>query len=70
MAEEVHNNDKITASELRNGPLAERGCTDTLCCLLFTAFIVLSTCISIYGYKNGDPNNVFIPVDSDARACG
>jgi hypothetical protein len=37
---------------------------------LFTAFIVISTGISIYGYKNGNPSQVFIPIDGDGRACG
>lgn len=61
---------KITSSELRNGPLAERGCTDIICCILFVAFIVASTGICIYGFSKGDPNKLITPMDADNKACG
>lgn len=48
--------EKITASELRNGPLAERGCTDVCCCLIFTLFVGLSIFIAIYALNKGHPS--------------
>jgi len=55
---------KLTSNELRNGPLAERGCTDIFCCLIFIAFVILSSALAIYAFKNGNPSKLKIPYDS------
>ena len=70
MGKEEEDQGKITASELRNGPLAERGCTDVFCCLLFVAFSVASIGICIYGFSKGDPKRIITPYDGDNLACG
>ena len=44
--------DKYEVDEaLTNGPLANRGCNDILCCLLFLANIVAFFGIGIYGFS-------------------
>jgi len=52
------------------GPLAERGCTDFICFLLFIGNFILTWYVSIYGYKSGQPDRLFAVYDSDGKACG
>ena len=51
--------------ELANGPIEERGCTDILCCLLFIACLVGMVIVSVVAFKNGHPNQLVEPYDSD-----
>lgn len=48
----------------------ERSCTDILCCLIFTAFLVVMVGLSGYALKNGDPKNILTPFDSVGNKCG
>lgn len=45
----------ITSTDLKDGPVAKRKCTDVLCCMIFTAFLVASTAIKIYVCSVGHP---------------
>lgn len=52
------------------GPCKRRSCTDIFCLLLFTAFVVAWAVIAGYAYKNGDPDRLIMPTDSQNRKCG
>lgn len=52
------------------GPIADRGCTDLICFLLFIASVGLMWGIAIYGYKNGTPSRLTAAYDADGKACG
>lgn len=52
------------------GMVMDRSCTDILCCLVFTAFIVGMLGCSGMGYTQGDPMKIFTPFDSDGNQCG
>lgn len=62
--------EKITPSEYRNGPLAERSCTDCLCCVIFSIFVVLSVGIAVSALLKGNPSLVYTPVDANGNYCG
>lgn len=47
-----------------------RSCTDMLCCLIFTAFLVVMIGISGYALTTGDPVTLATPFDSDGNQCG
>ena len=55
---------------LGDGPVENRGCTDCLCCLIFTAFILAWFAIGFYGFANGDPILLTYPFDSNGNQCG
>lgn len=42
----------------------ERSCTDIICCLIFSAFIVSLVAIASYAFSNGDPVKILTPFDS------
>jgi hypothetical protein len=48
----------------------DRSCTDILCCLIFTAFIVVMIGLSGYALNNGDPMKILTPFDSVGNKCG
>ena len=54
----------------KNGPIAERSCTDIICCLIFIVGIVGFIGGSWYGWTKGDPAQLFIGWDSDGNGCG
>ena len=56
--------------KLADGPAINRGCTDLLCCLLFTSFIIAWFAIGFYGFANGDPLLLTYPFDSNGYQCG
>jgi choline transporter-like protein 2/4/5 len=56
--------------ELGKGPFGERKCTDLLCCLFFTLFVVGMAILTGYGYANGDPDKLISPIDGDGKICG
>ena len=62
--------DTLPRDELKNGPIADRGCTDILCCLIFMAFIVVLAGIMVYGFSNGNPYNLITTFDYDGMKCG
>lgn len=62
--------DTLPRSELQNGPIQNRGCTDILCCLIFVAFIVVLVGVGSYGLSNGKPMNLLTTFDTDGKMCG
>jgi hypothetical protein len=57
-------------TELENGPLAKRSCTDPLCCLLFVAFVCGMIGVGAYGISKGNPTIIGRGYDSDGKICG
>ncbi|XP_070581822.1 choline transporter-like protein 2 isoform X2 [Ptychodera flava] len=53
-----------------HGPIANRGCTDIICCILFLLFISGMFVIGYFGWSRGDPNKLIYPTDSRGRICG
>lgn len=49
------------------GPLAERGCTDIICFLLFIGSVGLMAFISADAYKNGKPEYLVAAYDPDSK---
>ena len=60
----------IISEEVRDGPLPNRRCTDVLCCLLFTVFLVAMFVVGVVGFANGEPELLIYPYDSDGHQCG
>jgi len=58
------------SQEAKDGPIANRHCTDILCCLIFTAFFAAMIGCGIYGFANGDPLLLTYPYDSSGNQCG
>lgn len=56
--------------ELNNGPLENRRCTDCLCCIVFTAFVIAWVAVGIVGFSEGDPTLLTYPIDSSGNQCG
>jgi len=56
--------------DLQDWKNKERKCTDSICCLIFSAFMGLCVYFGIVGYSNGNVDNVLAPVDKDGRICG
>jgi len=54
----------------QQGMVMNRTCTDTICCLIFFAFIVAMAGVSYWGIQNGDVNRILTPFDSDGNQCG
>ncbi|XP_015753847.1 PREDICTED: choline transporter-like protein 2 [Acropora digitifera] len=52
------------------GPIADRSCTDIICCLLFVAYIVGMIIVGIIAFKEGDPDRLLSPTDSNGNTCG
>ncbi|KAM9770091.1 choline transporter-like protein 2 isoform 1-T1 [Menidia menidia] len=52
------------------GPIHNRGCTDILCCLLFTVALVGYFGVGILAWSQGDPRKVIYPTDSRGQFCG
>lgn len=48
----------------------ERSCTDIICCLVFTIFIVAMIGVSGFAISTGDPKKILTPFDSDGNLCG
>jgi hypothetical protein len=48
----------------------ERSCTDTLCCIIFLAFLVAMLGVSGWAIGTGDPYNIIMPFDSVGNKCG
>lgn len=52
------------------GPAKNRGCTDVLCCILFTVFVFLFLAVGLYAFVMGDARLMIFPADSDGQFCG
>ncbi|RMX40198.1 hypothetical protein pdam_00016560, partial [Pocillopora damicornis] len=46
------------------GPISDRSCTDIPCCILFVAYIVGMVVVGIIAFKEGDPDRLLLPQDS------
>ena len=68
--DEFDKNMNANKEKLQNGPIANRSSTDKLCCLIFLVAIVAFVGASYYGWTNGNPEELIIGWDSDARGCG
>nr|XP_057903582.1 choline transporter-like protein 4 [Doryrhamphus excisus] len=53
-----------------NGPIKKRGCTDIICCILFTAVIAGYLAVGILAWIYGDPRHVLYPRNSTGWFCG
>src|SRR3990167_4691123 len=51
-------------------PTPNRSCTDVLCCLIFLVFWGLSAYAAIYGFNNGNLENIAQPFDTSGTKCG
>lgn len=60
----------VISEEVRDGPLPNRRCTDLLCCLIFTIFLVAMFVVGIVGFAHGEPELLIYPYDSDGNQCG
>ena len=52
-----------------DGPIKIRKCTDVCFYAIFILFIIAMFGCSIYGYKYGQPQKLFAPLDSDGKHC-
>ena len=60
----------VPTDDMANGPVADRSCTDVLCCLIFLAFLTGMVGTAGYGYLYGDPNLLVTTWDADRNGCG
>ncbi|XP_038146322.1 choline transporter-like protein 2 isoform X2 [Cyprinodon tularosa] len=52
------------------GPIQKRGCTDIICCILFTLAVLGYIAVGILAWSQGDPRKVIYPTDSRGQFCG
>ncbi|XP_041032960.1 choline transporter-like protein 2 isoform X2 [Carcharodon carcharias] len=52
------------------GPIANRSCTDIICCLIFFVAILGYFVVGIIAWTHGDPRKVIYPTDSRGEFCG
>ncbi|XP_058514149.1 choline transporter-like protein 5 isoform X7 [Ochotona princeps] len=52
------------------GPIAERNCTDVLCCMVFILFVLGYILLGLAAWVHGDPRRVAYPTDSEGHFCG
>lgn len=57
--------DYLVDTELQNGPLFNRKCTDVFCLLIFWAFLVVYGYTCVYAYSNAHPDKLLRPVNGD-----
>ncbi|CAF2332821.1 unnamed protein product [Rotaria sp. Silwood2] len=54
----------------KQGLQRKRFCTDIPCCFIFLIFIILFIILSIFAFKEGDPEQLIHPTDSQGNLCG
>ncbi|KAK8787087.1 hypothetical protein V5799_023137 [Amblyomma americanum] len=52
------------------GPLKNRSCTDILCLFLFIFFLAGWGIVAFFAYRNGNPERLIYPTDSQGNICG
>ncbi|XP_030630574.1 choline transporter-like protein 5-A [Chanos chanos] len=52
------------------GPVANRSCTDVLCCVIFIILILGYIALGTVAWIHGDPRKVIYPTDSSGQFCG
>jgi uncharacterized protein with PQ loop repeat len=57
-------------TDLADWKAKERKCTDSICCIMFTVCTVMCIYFGIWGYMNGNIDNVLAPVDNYGNICG
>lgn len=60
----------VPTEDMANGPVADRSCTDILCCLIFLAFLTGMVGTAGYGLLYGDPYLLITTWDADENGCG
>ena len=63
-ADEKKSDNKFKTMEMN------RTCTDTLCCMLFLAFIASLVALTAYAVSAGNPYAMVTPFDSVGNRCG
>ena len=61
---------RLFGAELRQGPIINRRCSDSLCIIAMGMFLGMSVYLSVYSFVTGDPERLLIAYDSDRKACG
>ena len=62
--------DYLVDTDLKNGPLFKRKCTDCLCLIIFWVFLIVYGYSCIYAYGHSQPERLLRPVNGDGRLCG
>ena len=63
--------EKLAAGKIEvKSPVAERGCTDILCCLLFVLYMVGMVVVAGIAFQQGAPKRLMYPTDSNGKICG
>ncbi|XP_063480130.1 choline transporter-like protein 5 isoform X2 [Symphalangus syndactylus] len=52
------------------GPVANRSCTDVLCCMIFLLCIIGYIVLGLVAWVHGDPRRAAYPTDSQGHFCG
>lgn len=52
------------------GPIKNRSCTDVLCLIVFLSFIVGWLVVAGFAYREGKPELLLYPTDSEGNVCG
>lgn len=68
--ENYQGEDYTVNTELANGPLFSRKCTDVLCLLVFLIFIGTYVGTSVHSWKHSNLNQLLRPVNGDGKLCG
>ncbi|KAG4077520.1 hypothetical protein HA402_002947 [Bradysia odoriphaga] len=67
---ELPQSEPLTYDKNFKGPLSKRSCTDVICLLIFIAFLACWGVVGYYAIKNGDPDRLLVPTDSQGLKCG
>ena len=71
MKDPNYKGENFTANpKIREGPIADRGCTDVLFNLIFWIFLGWYGYTVYFSYTEGRPNEIFRPVNGDGKLCG
>lgn len=62
--------DYLVDTDLQNGPLFNRKCTDCFCLLIFWAFLAVYGYSCFYAYNESHPEKLLRPVNGDGKLCG
>ena len=68
--DDVNNFSVADSSNITDGAVTERRCTDVFCLGFFLVFLVAMLSLTLYGYKKGDIQKYIAPIDKDWEICG
>ena len=63
-------NFNVANSNIKNGLVEDRGCTDIICLGVWIAFIASLFYLTWYGNANGNVRKLIAPIDGDHKLCG